>query len=138
MIVRQFCITYAVWQGVPGAASPSVPLCRTLSDFVGLGPSGPFGLIEAATKAVAEATQRQRALPITTHYSPITGHGGGRAELGWAGQRDHAQLTLLGETGVVCGIFSKKKDHGMCGLYHQSTTPGGVCHGQKEFYRIVV
>jgi polar amino acid transport system substrate-binding protein len=39
---------------------------------------------------------------------------------------------------VVCGIFSKKKDHGMCGLYHQSTTPGGVCHGQKEFYRIGV
>lgn len=39
---------------------------------------------------------------------------------------------------VVCGIFSKKKDHGICGLYHQTTTPGGVCHGQEEFYRIGV
>ena len=37
---------------------------------------------------------------------------------------------------VVCGIFSKKKDHGICGLYHQTTTPGGICHGQEELYRI--
>ena len=38
--------------------------------------------------------------------------------------------------GVVCRIFSKKKDHGICGLYHQTTTPGGICHGHEELYRI--
>jgi hypothetical protein len=47
-----------------------------------------------------------------------------------------AKLTL--ETQVVCSIFSKKQNHGMCGLYYQTTTPGGNCHGQEEVYRICI
>jgi hypothetical protein len=45
-------------------------------------------------------------------------------------------LAIYSGSVVVCGIFSKKKDHGICGLYHQTTTPGGICHGQEELYRI--
>ncbi|MBE1423865.1 hypothetical protein H4684_000486, partial [Desulfomicrobium macestii] len=41
-----------------------------------------------------------------------------------------ADLLAVKKNRVVCGIFSKKKDHGICGLYHQTTTPGGICHGQ--------
>jgi hypothetical protein len=40
------------------------------------------------------------------------------------------------EISIVCGIFSKKKDHGMWMLIKHSQPPEGS-HDQVEVYRIV-
>ena len=56
--------------------------------------------IKAATEAVCLANHQSpsatEAACLANHHSRFTGHDGGRAELGWAGQRDQEQLTLLG------------------------------------------